>query len=155
MIDAKNVTIDIKDSEVTISNWKFTAGSILCLFIVAFPFIFLDFYVGYTDTSCVNQEVSGMLITLKTWLLVWAYMSTVIFITTSGMFLLNVKRYKLFKMITNSFGLSWNIVGAVQFWDYMDISACDSLTRNYMYARLIISFVFTGLSIFIPSNDEK
>ncbi len=154
------INIDSESKDTTKNTKKLMICSILTMFIVSFPFIFLDLYISYTDNSCVNQEVSKMSITLKTWLLVSGYIN--IFNLILGCI------FAVYLMIKNSdtayfigsmistifklFNLSWNIVGAVLFWGYMNIDVCNTLTRNYVFARLIISFVTSSM---ICSSKKK
>ncbi len=120
------------------------------------PFVILDFYVGYTDTSCVNQTVSNMSLTLKTWFLVNGYLSAIVLITCIVLFIYNMYTSNnlfdtvflyIFNKLFTLFSLAWNITGAVLFWGMMDNDVCDKLTYDYMYTKLILSFVFIGFSI--------
>lgn len=117
--------------------------SLVVLLVLLFPFIFMDLYLAYTDTSCVSQEVPQISLTLKDWLLVGGYVSVGVFIVMSGMVIRNLETpfIKLVSIVCSLFSMAWSVTGAVLFWSYMDNTLCDSLTRNYVYTKLIMSFV--------------
>ena len=127
------------------------------------PFVILDLYIAYTDISCVNESVSRISFTLKTWLLVSGYVSIgmvgIILIlsiysicTSTGQksILMNI-----FKKIFNLFSVAWNITGAVLFWGMMDYNSCNNFTRDYMYAKLILSFIFTCFTMCSKDKDSE
>ena len=153
-----HITIDEQsniDKKTTDQNGCITILGILLLLLFS-PFVILDFYIGYTDTSCVNQTVSNMSLTLKTWFLVSAYSSAIILIFCIFLFiyymysnnnLFDTVFVYIFNKVCTLFSLAWTITGAVLFWGMMDYDVCDRLTRDYMYAKLILSFVFMAFSV--------
>lgn len=112
------------------------------------PFIIVDLYVAYTDTTCVTQDISEMSITLKKWLEVDGY-TMIAFVALK--FLAIIASYKFDKLtsifwrivqsIYSFFTVAWLVVGAVLFWDYMDNQPCEGLVYHYTFARLVLGFI--------------
>ena len=144
-------------------NFKKTKPSACGLVILIFglPFIILDLYVALTDASCVDQSITRMSITLKTWLFVASgtNLFTIIWIIANFIFLRykDLKTYPGLTGINKSisiFSACWYIVGAVLFWGYMDFNSCSSMTKDYVFARLIIGLLFSSCSICSKKKDK-
>ncbi len=140
---------------------KFTIFIILILFI--FPLTFCDLYFGLVDDSCVNNSVDRLAINLADYLIVGGIIRAI------GLFFLlvliccfNEKNAQcvigigMFLFVLGSiFGITWNIIGGVIFWSYMDNSTCSDETFNYVFASLIIKYVITGVSLFVNNKNNK
>lgn len=145
VIDVPSETSDKEDQVIK----KLAVIISLVVLVIGFtPFIFMDLYVAYTDTSCVSQEVDQMALTLKDWLFVYGYLSIFVFSIAVVMIICGVSKIwiKTLSVVSSLFSVSWSITGAVLFWSYMNIDQCESLTKNYVYTRLIMSLIFLSMS---------
>ncbi len=135
---------------------KIVAIVIMSLFVV--PFGITSVYYAYTDNSCANLNAGKLYVNLQDYLAVNGILYLLNFILNTAIIMyLNtndiVKFYsnpltKLIALIGTAFHLSWTIVGSVIFWSLIDNNACDKGIYNYVFAQLIIQFVFIGGSIF-------
>ena len=152
---------------------KFIIWILIAVFI--FPFAFGDLYFAYNDSSCVNEPAEKLAINLKDYLLVygWMYMSIlgaitiVIFCTFTktdfnsfnniiDCFLICGASFTtLLIIISYTFGLIWNILGAIIFGGLMDTSGCEKSIYNYVFASLIIKLFFFSYCGICKKNKDK
>lgn len=127
-----------------------TVGLILCF---GLPFIIADLVFAYNDTSeCLNQDLNAVSFTLKTWLLVHAYVN----LATLLLIILFVIMYFInpdaaaafgvcvmcFMCLGALFGLAWFIVGAIIFWGQLHPEGtCNSSLNTYMWILLILTAI--------------
>ena len=136
--------------EVDVS--KIVAIVIMSLFVV--PFGITSVYYAYTDNSCANLRAGKLYVNLKDYLAVNGILYLLNFVLNTAIityFNTNdvVEFYsnpltKLITLIGTGFHLSWTIVGSVIFWSLIDNNACDKGIYNYVFAQLIIQFIFIG-----------
>jgi len=134
----------------------------IVLFIICFPTMLCDLYYGHTDKSCVLNSAQPLNLTLKDYLLVSGYF------TLGELTLLFT--YIIILLYGNEFGITWatffgtilivlayiyavvwNIIGGVIFFGYMDNTTCSNSLFNYVFASLIIKYVFC----FVSSSQSK
>ena len=152
--------IDIESAIVPPTNnarcqvdvYKFVAIVIMSLFII--PFGITSVYYAYTDNSCANLRAGKLYVNLQDYLAVNGILLLLNFICNMAIIIYYntndvVKFYsnpltKCITLICTAFNLSWTIVGGVIFWSLIDNNACDKGIYNYVFAQLIIQFVFIG-----------
>jgi hypothetical protein len=148
------------DDQCGIYCLKFTAIFLFLLF--GLPLVFCDLYYAYNDNSCVNSHVDRISINLKEYLLVSGLLTgCLLFIIILGIMLFNEnsKQTLLYLamvifIFASIFNTAWNIIGGVIFWGYMDNSLCSNNVFNYVFASLIIKYVFAVFGI-LSNNKEK
>ena len=125
-------------------------GIILCF---GLPFIICDLVFAYTDPSeCLNQDLNAVSFTLKTWLLVHAYvqLATLVLIILLIIILLTnsdaagpfAACLGCFMCLGALFGLAWFIIGAIIFWGQLyPEGTCNSSLNTYMWVLLIFSII--------------
>lgn len=130
------------------------------------PFIIADLIYANNDTTCVNEPVNNMSLTLKTWLEVDAYVKIGVICYFICAFIYNYVIVctplaficvTLFMLLFGLFNFAWIIVGAVLFWGDLDQRhICDQSLTAYMYAILIIGLVgaFGQCCRFFCSSDK-
>jgi hypothetical protein len=131
---------------------KIVAIVIMSLFVV--PFGITSVYYAYTDNSCANLRAGKLYVNLKDYLAVNGILYLLNFVLNTAIityFNTNdvVEFYsnpltKLIALIGTGFHLLWTIVGSIIFWSLIDNNACDKGIYNYVFAQLIIQFVFIG-----------
>lgn len=137
---------------------------IIILALFTLPFGITSVYYAFTDNSCVNLPAGKLYVNLKdylavngcTYLVIFCVNATIVSIVEPAM-VDNVYQTilcKTFKHLCTLFTLSWNIVGGIIFWSMIDNNKCDDPIYNYIYALLIIQFVFTVATIF-NEKDKK
>jgi hypothetical protein len=137
---------------------------ILYFIIVGMPLAFCDLYYGYTDNSCVSNNTDKLSIDLKDYLIISGWLtSSLLFVIINGIICFNDSTSEFIALfgiiifvLSALFNISWNIIGGVIFWSYMDNSKCSSSIYNYVFASLIIKYVFTFIGIYnsISSKDH-
>lgn len=159
-ISNSNSSLTILNNEI-FTNLCVKITFILFLIIITLPIVFCDLYYAYTDDSCVSSNVDKININLQDYLkvsgfLTGSYIVFLIFLIffikeqSSGLFWgLSIVIVALIVL----FNLAWNIIGGVIFWNYMDNSLCSNDVYNYIFASLIIKYVFIGIGI--CSNQQK
>lgn len=129
---------------------KMFALLIIGLFVL--PFAITSIYYAYTDKSCVNLQAGRLYVNLKIFLAVNGIMQLSSFGINIGIIMCNnmtdvqiIYKHPLIKAVAllgNMFALSWSIVGGIIFWSLIDNNKCDTPIYNYIYALLIISYIF-------------
>lgn len=173
-VNLDQVKIDITSFDNELSNkqsfiYCFAGCCIFTLMcILTIPFIVLDLWIANSSDECIIQS---HFITLKLYLQVSGYTSIgnlvyAFFYTTFALNLVkqivqteNINSCKMFLIITTYyinklfyvFALSWTIVGAVLYW--RDVTGCNSFTNDYIYTKLILSFI--GYGLILIKNDKK
>lgn len=158
-------TIQIKytsDSESGLCLWGFK----LCIYLIIifimfiiFPFAFCDLYWAYRDNSCVHNLAGKLSINLYDYLLVSGWMSIgIILMLILGILCMSpiiMFSFGIIGMFIALFSFCWNIIGGVIFWAYMDNSTCSSSVFNYVFASLIIKYVFMLFSLCLSKNIKN
>jgi hypothetical protein len=124
---------------------------ILVMSIFVLPFGIASVYYAYTDNSCVNLAAGKLYINLKDYLAVNGIMylihyciclvATICFSECASHKNL---LFVIVKYISTLFAACWNITGAIIFWKLIDNDKCSSPIYNYVYALMVIQFVFTA-----------
>ncbi len=164
-ITIQNMDLEINDATIETNGKKYSKCVIITflgLFLfINLPFFILDFYVAFTDTSCIQQKVPSMDFTFKTWLIVSNCIQIGVFVLVTILSVLLFNKESAFEMciyiiskILNVFHIAWVITGSVLFWGYMDTGSCDSLPYNYIYARLIMS-ILAAITLSCKKNEEE
>ncbi len=129
---------------------------IIILALFTLPFGITSVYYAFTDNSCVNLPAGKLYVNLKDYLAVNGCIYLLVFCvnaTTVGIAenrasdVYQTILYKTLKYLCALFTLSWNIVGGIIFWSLIDNDKCDGPIYNYVYALMIIQFVFTSATI--------
>jgi uncharacterized membrane protein len=128
------------------------------------PLVFCDLYYAYNDNSCVDSHVDRISVNLKDYLIVSGLLTgCLLFIIILGILLFNENSktkitlfyFALILYIFSSiFNTIWNIIGGIIFWGYMDNSLCSNNIFNYVFASLIIKYVFAVFGL-MSNNKEK
>lgn len=155
-IEANNQSKDSKSNGPDKTKICVKMVVILILALFTLPFGITSVYYAFADNSCVNLPAGKLYVNLKDYLAVNGCIYLLVFCvnaTTVCMFseFDNVYQTILFKTFTYLgalFTLSWNIVGGIIFWSLIDNDKCDGPIYNYVYALMIIQFVFTSGMIF-------
>ena len=125
----------------------------ICWFIMFVPFLITDLFYAYRDTSCVNTPASASIgLTLSTWLQVdgWIILGFLVIFILLGVLAIPYPAWQCVYVLWENlhvlfilWRMSWLIVGAVLWWrDYNPLNFCQSSVRKYMWANLIIGFVW-------------
>lgn len=141
---------------------------IVVLFMMCFvmPFIILDLYFAYTDTSCVNIYPNKLKITLSIYLQVNSYMMIIAMTTQTLLIFDKIKIYNYSEIIQIVFGLfmivsriailGWNIIGALIFWGFIiENGGCSVIIYNYLFASFVIRILVIALLIANNKNNLK
>ncbi len=122
-------------------------------FAIYFPLLVCDMYFGYQQNFCtlIPANDVGINLTLRTWLLVSAYVSLsmgTLFVLVLIKVLYDLESvglliwYALLSYLVSLFNFCWLIVGAVMFWGYLyPKNLCDDSTGTYTYVRLVLGFI--------------
>jgi hypothetical protein len=128
------------------------------LFMFSLPFIVLDLYYGYNDTSCVDKYYNVLNISIKDYLLVCGYLYLII--TTIILLLIvfiNEKNGKDIRTIIEfyniyfnswilAFTIVWNIIGSILFWNKVyPTKTCNSDVSDYLFVSLILKFILQSI----------
>jgi len=130
----------------------------IVVLIICLPIIICDLYFAYNDETCLNDYPANIDLNLKQYLIVSAFTSLIII--NIYMMLMNYftkDKYNdnlcliissfVFIGVLGIFALMWNILGAVIFWGYIYGNGnCSRKVSTYLFASLIIKFVFTAQS---------
>ena len=131
---------------------------------INFPIIFCDLYYAVNDNTCVNQKMEKLAVNMYDYLIVsgiYSIIITIILILFILFFIDKMKNneittlnyvFMLFLYINGLFNISWNIIGSIIFWSYMDNNQCSNEVFNYLFASLIIKLVFCST---ILLNNKK
>ena len=129
---------------------------------VNLPFIVCDLVFASSSDGCVNQVGTNIELTLGTWLQVDGYCRVGFLVLLllipiirycwdyeSGRNLINYAICCF--LIYSIFNLAWLIVGSILFWgDLFQRESCQGTqTEEYMFAVLIIGYIFVGILIFV------
>lgn len=135
------------------------------LILVNFPIIFCDLYYAVNDNTCVNQKMEKLVVNMYDYLIVSGIYSVIITVTAIIFIVFyipsiqNTKTitlnyiFMLFLYIIGLFNISWNIIGSLIFWSYMDNNKCSNEVFNYLFASLIIKLIFC--STILLNNNKK
>jgi hypothetical protein len=137
--------------------------SSLCLIILVFPITFCDLYFGFSDDTCVSNHVDRININLKTYLIVSGVAcGCFVFFLILVLCLMNQTNSATFGLCglvliytVDIFMISWNIIGGVIFWGYMDNTTCSNNVYNYVFASLIIKYIGNFASLQNNKNSKK
>ena len=127
------------------------------LLLLSFPFIVCDFYYANNDYSCVWAPIQSYKINfpLQRWLrvdgammlaflVVMLIIAITICVSPACDWMYPV--HAIVGGILAVFRFAWLIVGAVLYWGYLNKAGlCASNIRGYMFANLIIGFLFLAL----------
>lgn len=140
------------------SVWKLKLCMCLTVTFMILPMAFCDLYFGYNDISCVSNSVRNIGVNLHQYLIVSGWMSIgIILVFMIGIVMLEPLTTSIVCFIgflISLFSFCWNIIGGVIFWSYMDNSTCSQNVFNYVFASLIIKYVFTLFGI-LSSRSSK
>jgi len=137
------------------------------LILVNFPIIFCDLYYAVNDKTCVNQKMEKLAVNMYDYLIVsgiYSLIITVISILFILFFIHKIKNnditilncvFMLFLYINSLFNISWNIIGSLIFWNYMDNNQCSNKVFNYLFASLIIKLIFCSTILLNNNNKSK
>jgi len=120
-------------------------------------FIIPSLIYAYSGDMCVLTAADGFSINLSVWLQVDSYMriaiiSLLILVAFISCCSLNkgptcAACVICFILIYSLFSFAWTIVGSVLFWGKLNPSGvCTGGVQSYMYAMLIISYIFTCIN---------
>jgi len=130
------------------------------------PFIVADFYYAYSDTSCSHNKPGPLAVDLFTYLLVDGIMGgtsaiiwfQVIFSSNinSDNFMsgVNSSAVIIFIVIGSLFGLAWTVTGSIIFWNLIDNKTCDKGIYNYVFAQLLIRYIFYAYNLLKKNTDN-
>jgi len=158
-----NVSIDIIDIHKNDKNIIFFKIVVSIIFIlINFPIIFCDLYYAINDNTCVNQKMEKLAVNMY-YYLIFSGIYSVIITFISLLFIFYFEKIKttkcvlfniLFLYISGLFNISWNIIGSLIFWHYMDNNKCSNEVFNYLFASLIIKLVFSSIILFKSNKNE-
>lgn len=126
----------------------------ICFWIMFLPFLVADLYYAYRDTSCVflNTTAGNIDLNLRTWLQVDAYviLGFIVIFFIIGILAIPYPEWQCLYVLWENlhvifilWRLAWLIVGAVMFWGGINKTGlCQQSVRRYMYANLIIGFIW-------------
>ena len=131
-------------------------------FIMFFPFLVVDLYYAYRDNTCVDVKPppgTRIQISLSAWLQVDGYMILafiIIFFIIGGIawnypeLQCVYGNWEGFHILFILWRLTWLIVGSVMFWKgYAPNNTCSARVGRYMYAMLIIGYVFLFVELIL------
>ena len=142
-----------------------------CILAVIFGCFNLAFIVpslvyAYSGDICTLTVPDGFSINLSVWLQVDSYMriamvSLLVLVALFSFCSLNCGAtcaacVICFMLIYSLFSFSWTIVGSVLFWGRLNPTGiCTGAVQSYMYAILIISYIFTCINCLYNLNKGK
>lgn len=144
---------------------KLYIKNILILLYVIFELILsiINIYIALNDKSCVQISTRNNI-----------HMNLKIYLETNGFFILifhslnmfvglfhtndswdlfkkqspiKIKIIYFFHKIMVLFSISWNIVGGIIFWKYIDNSLCSTFTYNYIYTMLLLGYILQFIDL--------
>lgn len=157
-INTGNINTDTTHVNKPKSEYCEKLFAILIIGVFVLPFAITNVYYAYTDNSCVNLQAGRLYVNLKIYLAVSGIMQLCSFGINIGIIMCNnttdIQKFykhpliKSIALVGNVFTLSWSIVGGIIFWSLIDNNKCDTPIYNYIYALLIISYIFIVGTIF-------
>jgi hypothetical protein len=118
------------------------------------PIIIGDLYFGFADTSCVHECADGFELSMKTYLIVSAFVafSTTLCIISltfvKNINLLTVWYIKIVGIIHLLFCFTWNVLGGIIFWGtILPNGKCSRNVSTYIYVTLVIKIIVNLFSI--------
>lgn len=132
----------------------------ICFFILFFPFLVCNLYYAYHDNTCVDIKPvpnTDINMSLAQWLQVDAYilLGFIVFFLLIGITAWAAPEmgcvYGLWEILHSFYALwrmVWLIIGAIIFWKGVNNGICAGRVRGYMWAMLIIGFVFLFVQLF-------
>jgi len=164
--DDINVDITVNSENDLQNYFKFLKAILISILIfINFPIIFCDLYYAVNDNTCINQKMDKLAVNMYDYLIVSGIYSVIITIILILFILFFIDKMKnneittlnyifmLFLYINGLFNISWNIIGSIIFWKYMDNNKCSNEVFNYLFASLIIKLVFC--STILLNNKKK
>ncbi len=136
-------------------------STVLGLFMI--PFGVASIYYAYTDKSCVNMKAGNLYINLHDYLAVDGILLLTMYLALNAMicFVKPVDKPLNTNIVLTCvsaaiklFSLSWQISGAIIFWNLIDNKKCDNGIYNYVYALLIIKFVFIAFDAKVALQNK-
>jgi hypothetical protein len=144
---------------------------VCCFFTLIYsPFAICDLYYALTDTTCVTQSQRdhNLNIILQAYLLASGIITFVLLgianVSILAIDINNIDKESeeiavccgtLSSWTLRFFNLAWLILGCVLFWGYTDISTCSIAVHDYLFARFIISLIFTAFNLTLNSESKK
>ena len=135
----------------------------LIFFIIFFPFLVCNLYYAYQDPSCVDfrppPNANDIKMSLAQWLQVDAYimLGFIVFFFIIGIIAWTSPHliccygfWEGLHVFYIIWRMTWLIVGAVIFWKGLNPTGfCDTRVRRYMFAMLIIGFIWLFVELFL------
>lgn len=153
---SNNPIIDTYNEDLTI--WKLKLCLCLTIIFIGLPMSFCDLYFGYNDNSCVSNPNNNIEVNLYYFLIVSGWINIgMIFTGIIGIVLLNSITTTIMcfiGLLTSLFSFCWNIIGGVIFWSYIDNSTCSHNVFDYVFASLVIKYVFALFGIIMSRNSK-
>lgn len=133
----------------------------VCFFILFFPFFVVDLTYAYEDNTCVGIRPipnTNIHMSLRQWLQVDAYIMLAFIL---AFLLIGVLAYVFPEIVCHYgwweglhvfyiiFRLTWLIVGSVMFWRGLNNGNCAGRIRGYMWAMLIIGYIWLFVELFL------
>jgi hypothetical protein len=146
---------------------------VICVILfIVIPLLVCDFYFAFTDKSCVHEKAGNLQVNLFTYLLVDAIIPSiqiVAFIVLICISIFNPTYVTNLARVCNSsiafgdiiiainslFTLTWTIIGSIIFWGLIDNNKCEKCIYNYVFALLIIRYLFILKNLHININKNK
>lgn len=156
-------TINTNNDKNYIQSLKIIIVTILIF--INFPLIFCDLYYAVNDNTCVNQKMEKLAFNMYDYLIVSGIYSVIITVISILFILFFIDKMKnneitilnyifmSFLYINGLFNISWNIIGSLIFWNFMDNNQCSNEVFNYLFASLIIKLIFC--STILLNNKKK
>lgn len=133
----------------------------VCFFILFFPFLVVNLYYAYRDNTCVDLRPvpnTSIHMSLAQWLQADAYILLgfiVIFFILGGIawavpeLICTYGWWEGLHVFYIIWRMTWLIVGSVIFWKGLNNGVCAGRVRGYMWAMLIIGYVFLFVELFL------
>lgn len=138
---------------------------VMLIIILLGPLSIASLYYAYTDESCVHESAGKLEVNLFTYLAVDGILGGAgIILLSSLICCLGSESYiNMMKsccgaflfIILQLFQLAWTIVGSVIFWKLIDNKTCDKGIYNYVFALLIIKYIFIFTNTMYNKNSKK
>ena len=150
------IQIKVKDDKRQTHMYAIIVAIIVCI-----PGIVCDLYYAQTDSSCVHNTTSNMNLTLYDYLMVssiFNIVSTFILVILFSC----IRKIEVYEVVitfigkfTMMFIISWTIIGALLFWEYIDTEHCSKPVYTYLIAIIIIRLVSCGMTVVQNSSSGK
>jgi hypothetical protein len=137
---------------------------IFLIILINIPICVTELYYAFTDVSCIHIKNNNILFNLYIYLSVdgiYGIVCTVLcclyiyyFIDVEKKQLIWLKKIiiKIILILLLLFNLSWITIGSVIFWSLIDNYMCNNNIYSFIFAELIIKFLFLFLQIIVLSN---